>query len=122
MLTEDREHHFIRLIFMALFWVFLRISIVVTGVIALIQWVSMWFQDGPSQPLLNFSKQLSIFQRQITEYLTFQTEAKVFPFSDWPELPVSEEFNAEDSAEVVADINAEASGESTEAEKTDKTE
>jgi hypothetical protein len=81
---EQREHHLFRLLFMILFWVFLRISLVVTGLISVIQWVILWFQDEPIDSLMAFSKSLKLFQTQIIAYLTFESEDKVFPFTDWP--------------------------------------
>lgn len=82
---EQREHHLLRLLYMVLFWIFLRVSLVVTGLIALVQWVILWFQDEPIESLLNFSGSLTRFQAQILAYLTFKTEDKVFPFADWPD-------------------------------------
>ena len=82
---EQREHHLIRLLYMVLFWIFLRVSLFVTGLIAIVQWVILWFQDEPIESLLNFAGSLKQFQTQILAYLTFKTEEKVFPFADWPE-------------------------------------
>ncbi|EAR09422.1 DUF4389 domain-containing protein [Reinekea blandensis] len=82
---EQREHHLIRLLYMVLFWIFLRVSLFVTGLIAIIQWVILWFQDEPIESLLNFAGSLKQFQAQILAYLTFKSEEKVFPFTDWPE-------------------------------------
>ena len=81
---EQREHHLFRLLFMILFWVFLRISLVVTGLISIIQWVILWFQEEPIDSLMVFSRSLKLFQAQILAYLTFESEEKVFPFADWP--------------------------------------
>ena len=88
---EHREHHLFRLLFMILFWVFLRVSLVVTGLICFIQWVVLWFQDEPIESLLTFAKSLRQFQSQILAYLAFESEQKVYPFADWPSVPVSVE-------------------------------
>lgn len=82
---EQREHHLIRLLYMVLFWIFLRVSLLVTGLMAVIQWVILWFQDEPIESLLRFARSLKRFQTQILAYLTFESEEKVFPFADWPE-------------------------------------
>lgn len=84
MQREKREHHLFRILFMILFWVFLRISLVITGLIGFIQWIILWFQDEPIESLGSFSKALCRFQTQILAYLTFQSEDKVYPFADWP--------------------------------------
>lgn len=82
---QQREHHLIRLLYMILFWIFLRVSLLVTGLIALVQWIILWFQDEPIGSLLSFSRSLKTFQAQILAFLAFETEEKVFPFADWPE-------------------------------------
>lgn len=87
MLVEDREHHIFKLLYLILFWVFFRVATIVMVIIALIQWVSLWFQDEPRASLLTFSSQLTLFQAQITKYMTFQSDEKVYPFADWPDAP-----------------------------------
>jgi hypothetical protein len=69
---------------MILFWLFLRFSLMATGLISLIQWVVLWFQDEPVESLVTFAKSLGMFQTQILAYLTFTSNEKVFPFTDWP--------------------------------------
>ncbi|WP_320826716.1 DUF4389 domain-containing protein [Reinekea sp.] len=81
---EQREHHLFRLFYIILFWLFLRFSLMATGLISLIQWVVLWFQDEPVESLVTFAKSLSVFQAQILAYLTFASDEKVFPFTDWP--------------------------------------
>ena len=85
MQKEAREHHIFRLFYMILFWIFLRVSLIVTGLISFVQWLTLWFQDEPIESLLTFAKSLKVFQAQILAYLTFETEDKVFPFADWPD-------------------------------------
>ncbi|MEJ2044407.1 MAG: DUF4389 domain-containing protein [Reinekea sp.] len=85
MQREAREHHAIRILYMILFWVLLRISLIATGLISILQWVLMWFRDEPVKSLLTFSCSLKTFQQQVIAYLTFQSEDKAFPFADWPE-------------------------------------
>lgn len=81
---EVREHHLFRLLYMILFWIFLRVSLVLTGIISVLQWIILWFQDEPIESLLEFASSLRKFQAQILAYLTFETEDKVYPFADWP--------------------------------------
>jgi hypothetical protein len=81
---EVREHHLFRLLYMVLFWIFLRVSLILTGLIAFVQWVILWFQEEPIESLLEFAGSLRKFQAQILAYLTFESEDKVFPFADWP--------------------------------------
>lgn len=81
---EQREHHAFRLIFMILFWLFLRVSFALTGLASIIQWVALWFQEEPLEPLLQWNCALRRYQQQILAYLSFESEDKVFPFADWP--------------------------------------
>jgi hypothetical protein len=73
---------------MILFWIILRISLLITGVLAIVQWVLAWFEDNPNPQLVSFCRRLALYQKQILDYLTFISNAKPFPFSDWPEDPV----------------------------------
>ncbi|MDN3649048.1 DUF4389 domain-containing protein [Reinekea marina] len=98
MLAEDREHHIFKLLFILLFWVFFRISMAITVVVGIIQWVMLWFEDEPNQTLFKFSQQLTIFQTQISAYMTFQSNEKVFPFNDWPEVPQSTSEDADETS------------------------
>ena len=81
---EKRENHLLRLLFMILFWVVLRITFTITGVIAFIQWIVLWFQEEPLLGLITFSINLRTYQNQLIKYLSFESEEKAFPFADWP--------------------------------------
>lgn len=81
---EQKEHHAIRGLYMLLFWIFLRLSLLLTALVAIFQWAILWFQDEPLDALVDFSSSLNQYQHQILRYLTFKTEDKVFPFADWP--------------------------------------
>jgi hypothetical protein len=59
----------------------------ITIVIGLIQWVTLWFKEEPNETLYKFGQQLTIFQTQISAYISFQSDEKVFPFTDWPDAP-----------------------------------
>lgn len=87
---EQKEHHAIRGLYMVLFWIFLRISLLITALIAVIQWAVLWFQEEPIEGLVEFSDSLNLFQQQIIRFLTFKTEDKVFPFADWPTPEIAE--------------------------------
>lgn len=78
------QQQFVRLLFMVLFWIFLRISLAVTALIALIIWVRHWFSSEPLAKLTEFAGSLRLFQAQILAYLTFASDDKVFPFAQWP--------------------------------------
>ena len=81
---EKREFLLFRLAFMILFGLLFKLSLVLTVMISLIQWIILWFQDEPVLSLSRFSRALIQYQRAILEYLSFQSDEKVFPFRDWP--------------------------------------
>ncbi|MEX2321462.1 MAG: DUF4389 domain-containing protein [Saccharospirillum sp.] len=84
---EEKEHQVIRALCMILFWVILRISLLVTAVLAIVQWVLAWFEDNPNPQLVRFCRRLGLYQKQMLDYLTFLSHNKPFPFSDWPDDP-----------------------------------
>lgn len=88
---EEKEHQVIRALCMILFWVILRISLLVTGVLAIVQWVLAWFEDSPNPQLVRFCRRLALYQKQLLDYLTFISHDKPFPFKDWPDDPTDEQ-------------------------------
>ena len=78
------EHQLLRALFMLFFWLLLRLSLIVTGALCVIQWFVLWFQEEPIEPMKRFASSLRIFQAQILDYLAYTTEDKPFPFRDWP--------------------------------------
>jgi hypothetical protein len=64
------------LIFGTLYWITLGI--------AFFQFGSQLIVGEVNQRLLDFSESLTIYTFQVSEYLTFNTEEKPFPFSSWP--------------------------------------
>lgn len=81
---EYKEQHGLRLLFMVLFWVILRICYFVTALLAVTQWILGWFEDEPNEKLRRFSRSLATYQARILDYLLFNRDAKPFPFEDWP--------------------------------------
>ncbi|MBU0744553.1 MAG: DUF4389 domain-containing protein, partial [Gammaproteobacteria bacterium] len=53
--------------------------------IALFQFVVTLIYDQPNNKLLDFSKHLNAYLLQIVNFLTFNSESKPFPFSNFPE-------------------------------------
>lgn len=54
--------------------------------IAIVQFIIVLVRGEPHDKLVNFSHSLSTFSYQILLFLTFSSDEKPFPFSDWPEL------------------------------------
>ena len=68
-----------------LFYCIYGFTDVVLLVIAIIQTVLNIFSNEPSQTLMRAGLSLGLYVKQITEYLTYASEEKPFPFSEWPE-------------------------------------
>jgi hypothetical protein len=56
----------------------------VVWVIAVFQLISLLLTGQINQNLLPFGQGLSTFLYQVLRFLTFNTEEKPFPFSEWP--------------------------------------
>jgi len=74
-----------RLLFMLLFGAIYAVTRFVLIVVVILQFMWVLFTADKNRPLLNFGNQLSTFVYQIYRYLTFNTEHRPFPFSDWPD-------------------------------------
>ena len=57
---------------------------IVISAIVLFQFGTMLLSGKPNQRLLDFGYSLAIYAFQIITYLTYNTDKKPFPFSDWP--------------------------------------
>ena len=78
------KEKWIRGLLMLLFVAIKYVTSFLIGVIALFQFVSDLLFDQPNSKLLEFSKHLNIYLLQIANFLTFNSNAKPFPFTDWP--------------------------------------
>lgn len=81
---EAKERHGLRILFMILFWFILRLSYFITGLLGLVQWIWRWFETRTDGRIRRFSVSLARYQRQVVDYLVFNTAHKPFPFDDWP--------------------------------------
>ncbi|SFX06612.1 DUF4389 domain-containing protein [Marinospirillum alkaliphilum] len=79
------ESYWLRLPFMVLFFLAWKLTeLVLIGVI-LVQVVYRLVMGEPQQQLQQFGSQLTVYAYQLFRYLTFNTDTKPFPFSEWPE-------------------------------------
>ncbi|MFL0799936.1 MAG: DUF4389 domain-containing protein [Agarilytica sp.] len=87
-----RSEFWIRLVYMAFFGVCLQLSRIVLWPVVILQVFLTLFSGDENQNLRKFGSSLSQFVFQICQFLTFNSEEKPFPFSDWPvpEEPVLE--------------------------------
>ncbi len=78
------EPFWLRLLFMALFLVLVKIATSVMALLILTQFIHQLFTGRCQSDLMNFSNSLGSFILQSYQFLTHQTETKPYPFTDWP--------------------------------------
>jgi hypothetical protein len=88
-----------RIVFMILFGAISRIAEILLATIAVIQVFYTLITGARNARLLKFGGQLSAYVKLIFEYMTYNTEVKPYPFSNWPDYTVSEEAGGGGAAE-----------------------
>ena len=83
-----------RIVFMILFGMVSRIAEILLVIVAVIQIFFTLITGARNLRLLRFGGQLSAYVKLVFEFMTYNTEVKPYPFSDWPEYKVSEEASA----------------------------
>jgi hypothetical protein len=74
----------LRVVYMILFAVLFKAAEFVMWVVVVFQMVITLATDTPNERLQRFGRQLSIYVCSLWMFLTYNTEKKPFPFSDWP--------------------------------------
>ena len=74
----------LRGLFMLIFIFFMGVAKFVTVVVAVCQFLVVLFTSEINNNLLKFGKSLSVYQYQIMLYLTYNSDVRPFPVSDWP--------------------------------------
>jgi len=89
----------VRLIFMIIFVFLYAISRIVASVVVLIQFFNVLITGATNEQLKTLGHSLAIYSFEVTNYLTFNTEKKPFPFdAAWPtELPQVDSAASDDS-------------------------
>lgn len=84
------ENFWLRLPFMLLFFIAWRLTeLALLGVI-LVQLCFRLLAGKPQPQLQQLGSQLSVYIYQVFRYLTFNSETKPFPFSEWPETEAAD--------------------------------
>jgi hypothetical protein len=78
------ENKLLRLVFMVLFAVIYKLLDVVLLLITVGQYLFQLVTDKDNETLRQVGDGLSCYFFQIFRYLTYNSEEKPFPFSDWP--------------------------------------
>jgi len=74
----------LRGLFMLVFILLMGVAKFVTLIVVLLQFLAVLFTAEKNINLLQFGKSLSVYQYQIVLYLTYNSEERPFPISEWP--------------------------------------
>ncbi|UZE94455.1 DUF4389 domain-containing protein [Alkalimarinus alittae] len=80
----DKEGHWLRILYMVMFYIVYKISDLVVIVMAILQAVVTTFGNGPNERLTAFGASLATYVSQIVRFLSYADEKKPYPFSEWP--------------------------------------
>ena len=74
----------LRLLFMLLFSIIYSVAEVVLVMVVVFQFFCVLFTGSRSDKVLSLGSQLSTFIYHIVRYLTYNSDIRPYPFSDWP--------------------------------------
>ncbi len=77
--------HWMRLVFMLLFAGLLQVAAILMWVLVTLQFLFALITANDNVNLRRFGHTLSQYIYQALQFLTYNSEEKPFPFSDWPE-------------------------------------
>jgi hypothetical protein len=101
-------NHWMRLLYMVLFWILLEIAGFVALAVVVLQFLFSILTGNPNDNLRRLGDQLASYIYQTLQFLIYNTEEKPFPFSEWPESDVEDLSGYESAEEVDAEVVAEA--------------
>ena len=94
-------------LYMLLFTVIYSVTEFVLGLIVVFQFIHVLFSRDTNERLLDFSSDLSVYIYQILQFLTFNSEAKPYPFAVWPNGPEDlESLDVFDNVEVGPEVGS----------------
>ena len=76
----------IKLLYMILFGLLLAVARMVIWVVAILQFLMVLIAGQDNNNLRNLGQGVAKWSLQALLYLTFNSDEKPFPFSDWPEI------------------------------------
>ena len=102
----SRPAHWIRIAYMVALMVAAYIATIVVVVVVIAQALFTLVTGNNNDNLRSFGSSLSIYGKQILDFLTYNSEEKPFPFAPFPEPQVSHYTRAtdDDDIEEVVDI------------------
>ncbi len=73
-----------RVLFVAIFWVVFYLTQLVIAAVVVAQCAFTLISGAPNAQLLSFGDSLSRYVQEILRYITFNSDQRPFPFSDFP--------------------------------------
>ena len=74
-----------RIVYILLFCVVFSFTDILLFLIALLQSIKYVVTGESSATLKDFGTRLGVYLKQIADFVSFSSDEKPFPFSDWPE-------------------------------------
>ena len=82
----SRRETWVRALFVILFALIYSVAEIVIFTVVLVQFGFVLITGERNKKLLDFGANLSTFVYQILRYVSFNTDDKPFPFTDWPSV------------------------------------
>ena len=82
--TAATSDKWLRILYMLLFAVLYKVAELVMWAVAMFLIVMNLITGESNEPARRFGDQLAHYACEIWRYLTYNTESKPYPFSDWP--------------------------------------
>lgn len=82
--TSAERDTLLRGLFMLLMAFFYQLAGTFLFFVTIIQFVIVLINGMPNTRLVSFGRSLGSYIKQIVSYLTFASDERPFPFSDWP--------------------------------------
>jgi hypothetical protein len=83
--AEKNDSKWVRILYMILFGIVFNVAELVMWVTVVFQVVVTIVTGRPNEQVRQFGQSLSIYVYEIWRFLTYNSEAKPFPFGEWPE-------------------------------------
>jgi len=84
----DNKTAWQRVLFTAIFWVIFYVSQIIIAAVVVAQCVFFLIGGQANQQLLTFGENLSRYVHDVLKFVTFNTEQRPFPFSDFPKSDI----------------------------------
>ncbi len=81
----ENKSTWIRILFVALFWVVFHVTQLVILAVAIGQCLFTLFTGNPNAQLMKLGHNLSQYVQEILAFVTFNSDKRPFPFNDFPQ-------------------------------------